>query len=230
QLVMQEKMSSLGRLVAGVAHELNNPINFVYGNVDFVGQYLDDLIGLVSDIGPDDLVSEARARFDETKQRIDFDYLVADSKKLINSIRSGAERTAAIVRDLRGFSRTSSGEMKETDVIAGIETTLNLISPLHRGRIEIERAYQPDLPKLICNAGPINQVFMNILTNAAQAIKGSGTIRISVGCGRENDCDVMIVSIQDTGAGIPAELMQKIRDPFFTTKDVGEGTGLGLWI
>src|SRR5690606_332216 len=89
QLVMQEKMSSLGRLVAGVAHELNNPINFVYGNVDFVGQYLDDLIGLVSDIGPDDLVSEARARFDETKQRIDFDYLVADSKKLINSIRSG---------------------------------------------------------------------------------------------------------------------------------------------
>jgi signal transduction histidine kinase len=230
QLILQEKMSSLGRLVAGVAHELNNPINFVYGNVDFVGQYMDDLIALVRAVRPEDLTPEARVRLDELKKKVDFDYLVADSTNLINSIRSGAERTAAIVRDLRGFSRSPGGEMQETDVVAGIETTLNLISPLHRGRIEIIREFEPGLPRLVCNAGPMNQVFMNILTNAAQAIKGPGTIRISIRTSHEKDRDWMVVGVGDSGAGISPELMQKIRDPFFTTKDVGEGTGLGLWI
>jgi signal transduction histidine kinase len=230
KLVLQEKMSSLGRLVAGVAHELNNPINFVYGNVDFVGQYMDDLIDLIQQVDALELPAEARATFEAGKQKIDFAYLVGDSKKLINSIRSGAERTAAIVRDLRGFSRTPGGEMLETDVVAGIETTLNLISPLHRGRITIERDYGNDLPRLVCNAGRINQVFMNILTNAAQAIKGPGRIRIGIHSINQDGRDLLRVEVTDSGPGIAPELIQKIRDPFFTTKDVGEGTGLGLWI
>ncbi|HWM86994.1 MAG TPA: ATP-binding protein, partial [Kofleriaceae bacterium] len=108
--------------------------------------------------------------------------------------------------------------------------TLNLISPLHKGRITIERDYQPGLPKLVANAGHINQVFMNILTNAAQAIRGAGTIRIAVESPEVDGKPVMRVAISDTGEGILPEVRERIRDPFFTTKGVGEGTGLGLWI
>lgn len=230
-LVLQEKMSTLGRLVAGMAHELNNPINFVYGNVDFLAQYMDDLLGIVRavDQAPD-LPPRVRAELDALKQRIEFDYMVEDSHKLLRSIRNGAERTAAIVRDLKNFSRTGAGDMVETDVIAGIETTLNLISPLHKGRIVIERAYEPGLPKLVANAGHINQVFMNILTNAAQAIHGPGTIRITVTSGEAGGVGVLRVAISDTGEGIRPDVLERITDPFFTTKGVGEGTGLGLWI
>jgi two-component system NtrC family sensor kinase len=229
QLVLQEKMSALGRLVAGIAHELNNPINFVYGNVDFLRQYMDDLLTIVDRVDRfPDLPPALRAQLDEMKGAIEYDYLVEDSRKLIKSIRTGAERTAAIVRDLKNFSRTGGGDMQETDVIAGIETTLNLIAPLHRNRITIERDYQPDLPRLVCNAGHIHQVFMNILTNAAQAIRGRGTIRIRV---RTLDGPPRLeVAIGDTGEGIPPDVLEKITDPFFTTKEVGEGTGLGLWI
>ncbi len=230
-LVLQEKMSALGRLVAGMAHELNNPINFVYGNVDFLAQYMDDLLTLVrtTDQYPD-LPADLRAELDRIKESIEFEYLVEDSHRLLNSIRSGAGRTAAIVRDLNNFSRTSAGDLVETDVIAGIETTLNLISPLHRGRIAIERDYESGLPRLVANAGHINQVFMNILTNAAQAIDGTGTIRIAVTSGVEDGVEVVRVAVSDTGEGIPPEVREHITDPFFTTKGVGEGTGLGLWI
>jgi two-component system, NtrC family, sensor kinase len=231
QLVLREKMSTLGLLVAGMAHELNNPINFVYGNVDFLAQYVDDLLMLVRTVDQySGLPADLRAELDSVKQRIEFDYLVEDSHKLLNSIRNGAERTAAIVRDLKNFSRTGAGDMVETDVIAGIETTLNLISPLHKGRITIERHYQPGLPRLVANAGHINQVFMNLLTNAAQAIRGRGTIRIAVDSGDEGEDAFVRVAISDSGDGIPPEARARITDPFFTTKGVGEGTGLGLWI
>jgi len=231
QLVLQEKMSSLGRLVAGIAHELNNPINFIYGNVDFLRQYMDDLLELVAAIDrAPDLPPAVRAEIDRIKQRIEYDYLVEDSRKLLKSIRTGAERTAGIVRDLKNFSRTDGGDMQETDVIAGIETTLNLIAPLHRGRIAIERDYQPDLPLLVCNAGHVNQVFMNILTNAAQAIEGQGTIRIRVATSELDGGPALRVEVSDSGGGIPPEALERIVDPFYTTKPVGEGTGLGLWI
>jgi len=231
QLVLQEKMSTLGRLVAGMAHELNNPINFVYGNVDFLAQYFDDLLLLVRTVDQHpSLPPDLRAELDAVKQRVEFDYLVEDSRKLLKSIRNGAERTATIVRDLRNFSRTGAGDMVETDVIAGIETTLNLISPLHRDRITIDRDYQPGLPRLVANAGHINQVFMNILTNAAQAIRGPGTIRIAVASHEQAGVPVVRVAISDTGEGIPHDVREHITDPFFTTKGVGEGTGLGLWI
>jgi two-component system NtrC family sensor kinase len=229
QLILQEKMSALGRLVAGIAHELNNPINFVYGNVDFLRQYMDDLLSLVDRVDRDPrLPDDLRRELDQLKQAIEYDYLVTDSRKLIRSIRTGAERTAAIVRDLKNFSRTGGGDTQETDVIAGIETTINLIAPLHKDRIVIEREYQADLPMLVCNAGHVNQVFMNILTNAAQAIRGTGTIKIRVSTddgGRQ-----LRVAISDSGEGIAPDVMEKITDPFFTTKEVGEGTGLGLWI
>lgn len=227
-LVHHEKMSSLGRLVAGIAHELNNPINFVYGNVDFLGQYMEDLLALVKLIDESDLPPDLREAFSEMKEQIEYEFLVEDSRKLIRSIRAGAERTASIVQDLKTFSRTGSGELQEADIAAGIDTTLNLIAPLLKNRIEVRRRVAKDLPRLVCNAGHINQVFMNILTNAAQAITNEGTIDVEIDT--LEDGSAIRVVIADSGPGIPPDVMEKITDPFFTTKDVGEGTGLGLWI
>ncbi|MCB9563071.1 MAG: PAS domain-containing protein [Kofleriaceae bacterium] len=227
-LVHQEKMSSLGRLVAGIAHELNNPINFVYGNVDFLGQYMEDLLGLVQQLDAATLPGEIRVEFDDAKRRIEYEFLVEDWRKLLKSIRAGAERTASIVQDLKTFSRTGGGELQETDLVAGIETTLNLIAPLLKNRIEVRRRFAPGVPRILCNAGHVNQVFMNILTNAAQAIGGEGWIE--VGVRPLDEGRAVEVAIRDSGPGIGSEAMAKITDPFFTTKDVGEGTGLGLWI
>jgi two-component system NtrC family sensor kinase len=229
QLIHQEKMSSLGRLVAGVAHELNNPINFVYGNVDFLGRYMEDLLGLVAlyEEGAAALPAEHAARIRERKEQMEFEFLIEDSRKLIRSIRSGAERTASIVRDLKVFSRTQAGKMQEADVVAGIETTLNLLAPLTKNRIRVEREFADPRPRIVCHAGHINQVMMNILTNAAQAIAGQGTITVRVSPPVDG---VVRIAVSDTGRGIPREIQEKIYDPFFTTKDVGEGTGLGLAI
>lgn len=229
QLVHQEKMSSLGRLVAGIAHELNNPINFVYGNVDFLGRYMEDLLALVDMIDTHGALSvELRDLIDVRKREIEYEFLVEDSRKLIRSIRSGAERTAGIVRDLKAFSRTGGGDLQETDLVSGIETTLNLIAPLLKNRITVEKSFGSNLPKIVCNAGHVNQVFMNILTNAAQAIVGEGTIWVSIGM--SSDGQGIRVQIRDSGPGIEQETLEKILDPFFTTKEVGEGTGLGLSI
>jgi PAS domain S-box-containing protein len=227
QLVHQEKMSSLGRLVAGIAHELNNPINFVYGNVDFLGQYMEDLLGLVKVIDSAELSDEARKKVAEAKTRIEYDFLVEDWRKLLRSIRAGAERTASIVQDLKTFSR-AGGDLQDADIVAGIETTLNLIAPLLKNRIEVRRRVAPGVPRILCHAGHVNQVFMNILTNAAQAITGEGWIEVIIEPIDEGKA--VRVAISDSGPGIRQEVMAKITDPFFTTKDVGEGTGLGLWI
>jgi two-component system, NtrC family, sensor kinase len=227
-LVHQEKMSSLGRLVAGIAHELNNPINFVYGNVDFLGQYMEDLLALVEMVDRMEMPGVLRQQLDEAKEKIEFEFLVEDWRKLLRSIRAGAERTASIVQDLKTFSRTGGGELQETDLVAGIETTLNLIAPLLKNRIEVRRKIAPGVPRILCNAGHVNQVFMNILTNAAQAIAGEGWIEVRIQ--PVDDDRAVEVAVTDSGPGIRAEAMAKITDPFFTTKDVGEGTGLGLWI
>ncbi len=227
QLVHQEKMSSLGRLVAGIAHELNNPINFVYGNVDFLGQYMEDLLRLVALVDGAPLPGDLRAQFEQAKADVEYDFLIDDWRKLLRSIRAGAERTASIVQDLKTFSR-AGGELQEADIVAGIETTLNLIAPLLKNRIEVRRRIAPQIPRILCHAGHVNQVFMNILTNAAQAIVGEGWIEVTIE--NHEDARAVRISIVDSGPGIKPDAMAKITDPFFTTKDVGEGTGLGLWI
>ncbi len=228
QLVHQEKMSSLGRLVAGIAHELNNPINFVYGNVDFLGQYMEDLLRLVALVDGAELPSALRAQLDVLKAEIELDFLIDDWRKLLRSIRAGAERTADIVADLKSFARTGGTELAETDVVAGIDTTLNLIGPLLKNRVDVRRRIAPKVPRVVCNGGHVNQVFMNVLTNAAQAIVGTGWIDVTIDT--VDDGASIKVVITDSGPGIKPELMAKISDPFFTTKEVGEGTGLGLWI
>ena len=230
QLIHQEKMSSLGRLVAGIAHELNNPINFVYGNVDFLSRDMDDLLSLIAlyEQGANSFSTELCERIANRKEEIEFDFLIMDSRKLIKSIRTGAERTASIVRDLKVFSRSGKGLLQDTDLVAGIEMTLNLLAPLLKNRITVVRDFAEPHPRITCQAGHINQVMMNILTNAAQAIEGEGTIVVSVR--PLPDDDAVCVTIRDTGRGIDPAIQEKIFDPFFTTKDVGEGTGLGLAI
>ena len=228
QLVHQEKMSSLGRLVAGIAHELNNPINFVYGNVDFLGQYMESLLRLAALIDGAPLPDATRAAYDALKAEVEYEFLVGDWQKLLRSIRAGAERTAAIVADLKTFARTGGTELAEADLVAGIDTTLNLIAPLLKNRVDVRRRGGTRIPRVVCNAGHLNQVFMNILTNAAQAIVGPGWIEVEIAT--VDDGAAVRVVVADSGPGIGPDLMAKIGDPFFTTKEVGEGTGLGLWI
>src|SRR6478609_10830139 len=225
QLVLNEKMSSLGRLVAGIAHELNNPINFVYGNVDFLADYFRHLIQLIQLYEGGELPAELRTQAVELKKKIDYDFLVQDWERLLKSVRAGAERTAQIVAGLKTFSRPQIGKIEATDLVAGLETTMNLLAPVLRDRIVVHKNYER-IPLVKCRGGQVQQVFMNLLTNAAQAAGPGGEIHIDVRPLAEG----VSVSVRDTGPGVPPELVGKIFDPFFTTKDVGEGTGLGLAI
>ncbi|MBK9035992.1 MAG: hypothetical protein IPL61_32880 [Myxococcales bacterium] len=218
----------MGRLVAGIAHELNNPINFVYGNVDFLGQYMESLLRLVALVDAHPLPDGTRAAYEALKLEVEYEFLLGDWQKLLRSIRAGAERTAAIVADLKTFARTGGTELAEADLVAGIDTTLNLIAPLLKNRVEVRRQGGRGVPRVVCNAGHLNQVFMNILTNAAQAIVGPGWIEVVIAI--LDDGAAVRVTIADSGPGIGPDQMAKIGDPFFTTKEVGEGTGLGMWI
>jgi len=228
QLVHVDKMSSLGRLVAGIAHELNNPINFIYGNVDFLGEYLRDLIALIDGIDGEQLPDDIRMRFDHSKREVEYDHIRGDWQKLVRSIRAGAERTAGIVRDLRTYSRASGAELREVDVVGQLDTTLTLITPLIRNRIQIRRSVAPDVPPVVGNPGHIGQIFMNLLTNAAQAVPAEGWIELTVA--PTGDRTAVRIAVADSGPGIDPGVMARVADPFFTTKEVGEGTGLGLWI
>lgn len=225
KLIHTEKMSSLGRLVAGIAHELNNPINFIYGNVDFLGQYFGQLLALIRLYEQGELPVALREDARRFKEKIDFAFLSVDWERLLASIRAGAERAAEIVTDLRTFSRPQRGRLEETDLIAGLETTLHLLQPLLRDRITVHRALEP-LPPVRCAGGQLQQVFMNLLENAAHAAGAGGSIWVEA----RPDPGGVRVSVRDSGPGVPAELAPKIFDPFFTTKEVGEGTGLGLAI
>ena len=223
ELILTEKLSSLGRLVAGIAHELNNPINFIYGNVDFLDQYFRQVLELLR-------LYEAKHPPDESvalfKEQIDFPFLQSDWERLLRSIRTGADRTAQIVAGLRVFSRPQQGKLEETDLQAGIEESLQLLRSMLRDHVVIVRSFE-GLPKIYCRAVQIQQVMVNLLTNAVQAMgETGGQIHIEGAVEGGGVC----VRVRDTGPGIPPEIAGKIFDPFFTTKDVGQGTGLGLAI
>lgn len=229
KLVHSAKMVSLGQLVAGVAHELNNPIGFIYSNMTHLKDYSEKLIELVNvaEKDPKDLSSK--------KEELEFDYIVKDLPKLVTSCQDGARRTRDIVLGLRNFSRLEEAKLQEIDVHQSLDTTLNLLQGEIKNRIEVHRHYEPT-PLVHCYASQINQVFMNILSNAVQAIEGNGSVWISTTVlkeyrgSRENRSGWVQVSIQDSGKGMSPETQDKIFDPFFTTKGVGQGTGLGLSI
>lgn len=228
KLVHSAKMVSLGQLVAGVAHELNNPIGFIYSNMTHLQDYSEKLIEMakVAEVNP--------SKLHALKEEYEFDYIVKDLPKLVASCQDGARRTRDIVLGLRNFSRLEEAKLQEVDVHQSLDTTLNLLQGEIKNRIEVHRQYEPT-PLIHCYASQINQVFMNILSNAVQAIEGTGHIWISTTAlknfkGSKDRRGWVQVSIQDSGKGMSSETLEKIFDPFFTTKGVGQGTGLGLSI
>jgi len=226
QLVHSGGMASLGRLVAGVAHELNNPINFVYGNIGFLEEHIQNMKMILSAYGQADLLSaQELERVDEMKKEMRFEEILEDVDRILKSCRHGAERTKEIVSNLRTFSRLDEAEVKEVDIHEGIESSLNLLTNRYKKGITVHKDYG-DLPLVYCYSGQLNQVFMNLLANAGQAIPDTGDVWIAT---RQVDDKVQIV-VRDNGVGISKEDIPKIFDPFFTTKDVGGGTGLGLSI
>lgn len=226
QLVHTEKMASLGQLSAGIAHELNNPAGFVYGNMDVLRDYLTDLGRLFSAYDNIVLPREAALLIDSLKTEINYEKLLGDLNSIISDCREGAQRICDVVKNLRLFSRLDEAELKQIDIHEGIDSTIRLLSRYYSaGSIVLRRDYS-DLPPVNCYAGQLNQVWMNLLSNAAQAVRGPGEVVIST----RIDGDWVSVAISDTGTGIPEEQLSRIFDPFFTTKPVGEGTGLGLTV
>lgn len=225
KLVHSAKMISLGQLVAGVAHELNNPIGFIFSNMAHLRDYSQRLISLI------DIAEKSPEALPQKKVDLEYDYIVKDLPKLITSCEDGAQRTKEIVLGLRNFSRLEEAKLKEIDLHSAIEATLQLLQGEIKGRIEVSENFEP-IPLVSCYASQINQVLMNILSNSVQAIEGNGKIWISTQTlkNQKSKQSKIQLSIQDSGRGIPPAILEKIFDPFFTTKDVGQGTGLGLSI
>ncbi len=241
KLVQTEKMSSLGQLVAGIAHEVNNPINFIYGNLVHINYYSQGLINLIRTYqekypGKDDDI-------DTIIEDIDLDFLIDDLPKTVSSMKFGVDRIREIVASLRSFSRLDEASIKSVDIHEGIESTLLILQ--HRIKEErdtpaigIIKDYG-DLPQVECYAGQLNQVFMNLLSNAIDAVEEgvakqrdySKSRLLPIPCIRISTKFVdgwIAIHIADNGMGIKNEIQQKIFDPFFTTKPVGKGAGLGL--
>lgn len=238
QLIQSEKMSSLGHLVAGIAHEVNNPINFINGNLTHANSYfhaLQQLIKAYQHYYPTP-PQELQAYIEE----IDLEFVLDDFSKLLSSMQIGTERIREIVLSLRNFSRLDEAELKPVDLHDGIDSTLLILQGRLKPKgawsgIQIQKDYG-DLPKVECHASQINQVLMNLLSNAIDALGDRPAprwIKITTQLGvaaAMPTCEVVKITIQDNGPGIPESVRQRIFDPFFTTKPVGQGTGLGLSI
>ncbi len=234
QLVNAEKMASLGQLTAGIAHEINNPINFVVSNVKPLRRDIEDIYQLVNKyetIHSSDDIQNELLLVNTYKKEIDYDYLKEEISTLLKGIEEGAVRTADIVKGLRVFSRLDENDLKRTNVIDGLDSTISLLNSEINGYIDLEKNYAI-LPDIECYPGKLNQVFMNILNNAIFAIK-ENTSRVEKGLlviTTSSDSEFVKISIKDNGIGMSDKIKAKIFEPFFTTKDVGKGTGLGMSI
>jgi signal transduction histidine kinase len=227
QVIHNKKMASLGQLAAGVAHELNNPAGFIHGNMALFSQYVEELNELL--MFYDEIVFPAGAeeKIAEIKARIDYEKTIEDLSSIIEDCLEGSRRIKEIVLNLRVFTRLDEAEFQMTDVHQGIDSTIRLLSSYFgSGLIQLSREYA-QLPLIEAFPGQLNQVWMNLLVNGAQALGTKGG-HISIATSVDND--FVTVRFQDSGPGIPSDILEQIFDPFFTTKPVGEGTGLGLSI
>jgi len=235
QLVESEKMASLGQLTAGIAHEINNPINFVTANINPLKRNIDlvlDVLNAIETVGLSDLPSiEKKKKIDQYKEEMDFDYLTLETSQLMKGIKEGANRTAEIVKSLKIFSRLDEDDLKRADINEGLTSTMVIANNLLNGKIKITKDFG-NLPLVECYAGKLNQVFLNIISNAIYAVqkqfgeKTGGEIIITTTFDSKN----IYIKIKDNGIGMDANTQKKIFEPFFTTKEVGEGTGLGMSI
>ena len=228
QLLQSEKLASIGQLAAGVAHEINNPIGFVNSNLGTLSNYVDSLLTIDAAYAKvqAELTPTLPHTFDAVqtlKAGADYDFMVEDLRQLIKESRDGLERVKTIVRDLKDFARVGETEWLWADLHKALESTLNIVWNEIKYKARVEREYGT-LPEIHCIPSQLNQVFMNLLVNAAHAIDKQGVIRLRSGC----NGDQVWIEVIDDGGGIPAENLNRIFDPFFTTKPLGKGTGLGL--
>ena len=226
QLIQSEKMAGLGQLVAGIAHELNNPISFVYANMRELQQYTAAITELLSALQNGLKPETLKEKLKELDDKYDLNFIQKDIDNLIGESLVGSQRVKDVVQNLRNFSRLDEAEHKKVDLHEGLESTLVLLNNEIKNRIRLHKAYSKDLPQVYCNPGQINQVFMNLLHNATQAVEKEGDIWITT----SSNGKTVEIEIRDNGRGIPKHVQGKIFDPFFTTKPVGKGTGLGLSI
>ncbi|MBW4465014.1 MAG: ATPase [Pegethrix bostrychoides GSE-TBD4-15B] len=242
QLIHAEKMSSLGNMVAGIAHEINNPISFIHGNLDHAHQYFDNLLKLIQLYQQE--YPQPHPVIQDELETLDFDFIQTDLKQLFRSMQAGSQRIGEIVQSCRNFSRLDESTSKFADIHEGLESVLIIVegrlqSSELSSRIEVVKEYG-DLPQIYCFPAQLNQVFLNLLNNAIDALKEAdqkrtldesvaniNTIRIRTVLTAEQQIEI---SISDNGLGISNETQSKVFDPFFTTKPVGKGTGLGLSI
>ena len=237
QLLQSEKMASIGRLAAGVAHEINNPTGFVSSNLKTLSDYIEDIMGLFkeyrklisnlkknSDIcGPLSEISEQLKRIVDLENEVDLEFVLKDIFDLIDESKEGTERIKKIVQDLKDFAHPGQDKPKFADINQNIDSTVNVVWNELKYKADVIKDYG-DLPRVQCYPQLLNQVFMNLLINAVQSIEKRGEINIKT----RADNGYVEIKISDTGSGIPKENLNRIFDPFFTTKDVGKGTGLGL--
>lgn len=229
-MVHSEKMKSLGELVAGIMHEINNPINFIYGNMTHLSNYSNDLIDVIEAYTKyeNTLAAENLKEITELKNTIDYDFLKTDLPDLIKSCKEGADRAKNIIQDLKSFSRMEEIAITDVDLTHEIDTILNILHNKIKNKATVHKEYIENVPKIEAFGGQLNQVFMNILDNAAGAIEKTGDIWIRIK--KDKTEKNLIVEIEDNGMGMDEETQRKVFNPFFTTKPVGQGTGLGMSI
>ena len=231
-LMQSEKLASIGQLAAGVAHEINNPVGFISSNLDTMHEYIKDFkkilkkyqtIHFIEGKNKQTFLEEVKAM----EEDIDVEYILEDIEQIFQESNEGIERVKNIVVDLKDFAHIDKGEKLFYDINKGIESTLNIVWNELKYKAELVKDLGK-IPEIECYPQQINQVIMNFLTNAAQAIDEWGKIEIKTGLISDKGKNFITVTVKDTGCGIPEENLSKIFDPFFTTKDVGKGTGLGL--
>ena len=232
RILQQEKMASIGQLAAGVAHEINNPMGFIISNLNSFSKYTGKITTFmqiqaeaVKTLEEDYCASAVVENLQKQKKLLKLDYVMEDLNLLIGESMEGAERIKRIVQNLKSFSRLDDTEFKMTEINAGIESTINIVWNEIRHKAVLNKELG-DIPAIYCNLGQLNQVFMNLLVNAAQAMDSQGEITVKTSRDDKN----VYIAVSDTGKGIPEDKLNRIFEPFFTTKEVGQGTGLGLSI